>query len=66
MANKSREQQLIDVMFEVLMRGEELSKMPRDRRASWLRAQLIELGFDVVPMGISWAVLQEPKEKDFS
>jgi len=56
---RAREQMLIDTMFEVLMkaRAGEI-KGTREEAAEWLAGQLRSLGFDTVPMGMSWAVLK--------
>ena len=57
----AREQLLIDLMFSIAMRINANDRIPHDREelAKWMRDQLIECGFPVVAMGMSWAILLE-------
>lgn len=71
--NRSREQKLIDIMFEVAQTSalywantfnepnEYYSGGKRERHMEWLADQLRKSGFDTEPMGMSWGVLKEKK-----
>jgi hypothetical protein len=56
----SREQALIDMMFEIAMIAHDLAKLDRDDRAKWVAGNLRDLGFDTEPRGMSWGVLKDP------
>jgi hypothetical protein len=60
---KSREQELIDILFQIAILTKEhkgLQKMDREEYGKWARHQLRECGFDTFPCGSSWAVLNRP------
>lgn len=63
MKTRSREQQLVDVCFEVAMMlndpkyREGFSKMSNEQLAGWVAKQLKSCGFDTQPCGSSWGVL---------
>jgi hypothetical protein len=56
-ADRSPEQKLIDIMFEVLSRAREI-KGTREEAAEWLAENLRQCGFDTQPIGSSWAILK--------
>ena len=63
-SERSNEQVLIDIMFEVAMMiktNDKLRKKSNEELAEWIIYQLKELGFITVPAGISLAVLIEIK-----
>lgn len=53
-------QKCLDVMFAVLSRVHARDRVPEDREAvmEWAREQLRNNGIDVIPMGISHAVIR--------
>ena len=57
------EQTLVDAMFEIALRAEELTTMDREARAHWVSKQLYELGVPTVPQGMSWGVIVSVTEK---
>lgn len=68
MVKISREQQLINIMFEVAFlarENETLKKMDRDKFAAWIRSQLEGCGFHTVPMGCLWGVLTTKTTAEF-
>jgi len=57
---KSREQLLIDIFFEIAIMTKEnktLQEMDREEYGQWVRDQLKGCGFDTQLCGSSWAVL---------
>lgn len=61
---QSREQSLIDIAFEAAIYGARyMADKSNEEIAAWLRDQLGQCGFGVVPMGSSHSVLVEPKAK---
>ena len=61
MKDVSREQQLIDITFQIALTIQEnhaLNALPRERLAEWVATQLHICGFDTQPMGASWGVLK--------
>lgn len=62
MTERSREQTLIDIMFEValmIQSNKTLQKASREELTDWVRRQMIGCGFDVSdPIGSSWGVLK--------
>ncbi len=61
MRERSQAQIVLDVMFEVLSRCHARDQVPADREElmEWARDQLRKCGVDVVPMGLSHAVIRE-------
>lgn len=60
--DKSREQQLIDLMFDLAItaRSSEWCKMASNESiAQWVRHNLEGCGFHTEPMGSSWGVLRD-------
>jgi hypothetical protein len=58
MTECSREQRLIDIMFEIVVRyGSVTIGISRESRAAWLSRTLKESGFETKPIGSSWGVL---------
>jgi len=56
---RSKEQQLIDIMFQVaLMCAERMHGKSNEEIAEWVAHQLRECGFDTEPCGASWGVLK--------
>lgn len=56
---RSKEQQLIDMMFEVaLMSAERMHGKTKEEIAAWVALQLRLCGFDTTPCGASWGVLK--------
>lgn len=55
--NRRREQKLIDMMFEIAVRGQVLRFASRNEAADYVASQLRAIGFDTRPLGISWGVL---------
>lgn len=55
----SREQQLIDLMFELTIRCPDYyGSDDKEKIAGWVAYQLKQAGFETVPMGLSWGILQ--------
>ena len=63
MAARSKEQHLVDIMFEcVLMRHDPMFRarfdaMSQEEMAAWVSKQLDGCGFPTTPVGCSWGVL---------
>ena len=57
----SEAQKCLDVMFEILSRVQARDRVPqnRDEVMDWARDQLCQSGVNVVPMGLSHAVIVE-------
>ncbi len=67
MYTPSREQQLVDLIFNVAMvardRSDWFAESSRETVAGWVAYNLRGCGFYTVPMGSSWGVLRdEPKD----
>lgn len=67
-ANRSPEQHLIDIMFEMVIRLTDihLGNKPcpfkdREAAAKWVAHHLREGGFDTEPMGMSWGMLKQSR-----
>lgn len=64
--NASREQQLINIMFEMVYR---ITQERRDWNPSrtesmhWVANTLMECGFKTRPMGASWGILTEDLQR---
>jgi hypothetical protein len=60
MVDKSREQTLVNVIFEVTIRMQQgsLEFTSREQAVAYVADQLRKLGFDTYPCGISWGVLR--------
>lgn len=60
--NRKREQKLIDVLFEIVVRQQMNPKYmhfsSREDAAAWVAQTLKILGFDTQIMGSSWGVLK--------
>lgn len=61
---KSNEQQLIDIMFRVVMvrhtnPDNMFGEMSRDEIMEWVALQLECEGYPTQPMGLSWGVLKK-------
>lgn len=57
-----REQELVDIMFEVLLKttvDEVFCKLSNEDKAKWLRNTLKNCGYPTEPMGASWGVLKK-------
>ena len=55
----SKEQQLVDIMFQVaLMCAERMHGKTNEEIAKWVAHQLRECGFDTYACGASWGVLK--------
>lgn len=65
MINRSNEQKLIDIMFEIALTMHDpkyrktFNKLSREEVAQWVVDQLNGCGFKTVPVGSSWGVLVE-------
>lgn len=59
MCDKQREQQLIDIMFEIATGSKSCSFKNHEVHMKWVAAQLRELGFPTTPVGSSWGVLNK-------
>ena len=61
MINKSNEQKLVDLCFEIgLMISDKKYKLyekTNEEKAEWIAHQLNECGFKTMPCGMSWGVL---------
>lgn len=60
MNERSREQQLVDLMFELVLRGRfdpEFSALSRDELAAAVSHNLNALGFVGAPVGLCWHCL---------
>ena len=58
---RSREQQLVDIMFQIGLTTREnpiVKMMTRDEYCEWVAYQLRQCGFDTFPCGASWGVLK--------
>lgn len=59
MINRSTEQDLIDIMFQVaLVSAEYMHGKSREEIAAWVAKQLRECGYDTEPIGASWGLLK--------
>ena len=59
MRQVSREQQLVDIMFQVaLMCAERMHGKSNEEIAEWVARQLRECGFETSPRGASWGMLK--------
>lgn len=59
MRQVSREQQLVDIMFQVaIMCAERMHGKTNEEIAEWVARQLRECGFDTSPCGASWGMLK--------
>ncbi len=58
--NRKREQKLVDIIFEIGMKGraQEFRDLSREALANWIADQLKQCGFDTRPIGLSWGVLR--------
>ena len=56
-----REQRLVDLVFEVGVRG--VSKMEPDAAARRISVILRDLGFPTTPCGASWGILDKDDQK---
>jgi len=62
MKDKSENQKLVDIMFEIafiVRENEELRDLGNEEFAEWVASQLRESGFSTVPCGMSWGVLTQ-------
>lgn len=63
MKEKSKEQKLIDICFQIGLlisnRNYNLYKKSDEEKAEWIRAQLAGCGFETQPIGCSYGVLIE-------
>lgn len=59
--DRDKQQQLIDIMFEIVIRMQmgDFKFETRDEAGEFVQRQLKHAGFEVVPMGMSWGVLQK-------
>jgi len=58
MKNRSREQQLIDITFQIAMSSARyMHDKSLEEIAVWVADQLAECGFTTEPVGASWGVL---------
>ena len=57
---RSKEQQLIDIMFEVAIRMQmgDAKFETREECADWVTKNLKAKGFDTEPCGMSWGILK--------
>jgi hypothetical protein len=56
---RSKEQDLIDIMFQVaLVSAEYMHNKSREEIAAWVATQLRECGYDTEPIGASWGLLK--------
>jgi hypothetical protein len=59
MTARSREQQLVDIVFSAAIKAAlALHGKPTAEVAAWVADQLKQCGFPTEPMGMSWGVLQ--------
>lgn len=61
---KSKEQQLIDLCFEMVLVATNdpiFCKRPRGERMAWVADKLRIMGFDTHPIGMSWGFLVSPE-----
>lgn len=64
----SNEQRLIDIMFAIAQQSYLMNRGPKkkskyygkvqDDHMAWVAKQLLDNGFETVPMGMSWGVLK--------
>ena len=58
-------QKLIDILFEVgltIKSSKQLQDMSNEDLAEWIRKQLSACGFNCIPVGSSWGILQTELE----
>ena len=57
---RKREQLLIDATFEIAIMCQigSLKADSREKMADYVAGQLRQIGFDTIPMGLSWGVLK--------
>ena len=64
MAKSSREQQLVDIAFQMVLTvldkefHKNFYRMTKEQQAAWVARQLDGCGFPTKPVGSSWGVLQ--------
>jgi hypothetical protein len=59
MKDRSPEQKLIDIMFEIAqVSAIHMHGKPREEICAWVADQLRKIGFPTTPCGISWGVLE--------
>jgi len=67
MYKRSREQHLVDLIFEMCQVSAyhfgKLKDYDRDKHMEWVAYHLREGGFDTKPMGCSWGVLKKEGDK---
>ena len=57
---KTREQELIDIMFQVAFTAaEKMHEKSTPASAAWVAEQLKQCGFPTMPQGASWGVLDQ-------
>ncbi len=65
--SRSREQQLIDLMFEMAVAFALADWHPtREEAAAWVADKLNNCGFETRPMGSSWGVLVDKREPEWT
>lgn len=55
----SREQQLVDLCFALVIVAQECTFTDNEGAAKWVAEQLRQNGFPTTPRGSSWGVLEE-------
>lgn len=64
---RSQAQKVLDVMMEILLtthkNGTDYTKCSREDIAKMCRISLEQVGIHTVPMGMSWAVIIEPRDQ---
>lgn len=67
MTEKSSEQKLVDICFEIAiamkMNSKNFEKMSRDEVGEWVAKQLKDCGYSTKPCGSSWGVLVDENGK---
>lgn len=67
---KSREQELIDICFQLVLVATEkqhrkfFNKLDNEGKAKWVAEQLEKCGFKTYPCGASWGILEKYEKEN--
>jgi hypothetical protein len=64
---KEKEQELIDLMFNMVIAATNdpiFCKKPRGERMAWVANNLRDMGWDTHPIGMSWGIIVNKEFRD--